>query len=220
MAEGAKRFAVVTGSNQGIGFGTVKLLASKGVKVVLTALDDKRGLEAIEKLKDYGFSDLVVYHQLDVTDPTSIASLAEFVKTQFRKLDALVNNAGIGGTIVDPEAFKAAAAAGMDTDDIVVNLSEVITQTYELAEECVKTNYYGAKKVTKAFIPLLQLSDSPRVSNITSEVGQLKHIPNEWAKGVLSDAENLTEERVDEVLMFPNGSPSGLFFSSEEVSPF
>jgi hypothetical protein len=27
-----------------------------------------------------------------------------------------------------------------------------------------------------------------------------QHIPNEWAKGVLSDAENLTEERVDEVL--------------------
>lgn len=26
-----------------------------------------------------------------------------------------VNNAGIGGTIVDPEAFKAAAAAGLDT---------------------------------------------------------------------------------------------------------
>ena len=62
----------------------------------------------------------------------------------------------------------------MMQDDIVVNLSEVITQTYELAEECVKTNYYGAKKMTEAFIPLLQLSDSPRVSNITSEVGQLK----------------------------------------------
>lgn len=27
-----------------------------------------------------------------------------------------------------------------------------------------------------------------------------QRIPNEWAKGVLSDAENLTEERVDEVL--------------------
>ena len=62
----------------------------------------------------------------------------------------------------------------MMQDDVAVSLSEVITQTYELAEECVKTNYYGAKKMTEAFIPLLQLSDSPRVSNITSEVGQLK----------------------------------------------
>ena len=27
-----------------------------------------------------------------------------------------------------------------------------------------------------------------------------QHIPNEWAKGVLSDAEKLTEERIDDVL--------------------
>ena len=65
-------------------------MASKAVKVVLTALDERRGLEAIEKLKEYGFSDLVVYHQLDVTDPNSIACLADFVKSQFGKLDILV----------------------------------------------------------------------------------------------------------------------------------
>lgn len=27
-----------------------------------------------------------------------------------------------------------------------------------------------------------------------------QHIPNDWAKRVLSDAENLTEEKIDEVL--------------------
>ncbi|PRQ57919.1 putative oxidoreductase [Rosa chinensis] len=150
------RRAVVTGSNQGIGFGTVTLLASEGVKVVLTALDEKRGLEAIEKLKDYGFSDLVVYHQLDVTDPIALLSLPILSKPNLGNSISCtydVNNAGIGGTFVDPEAFKAAAAAGM-------------------AEECVKINYYGAKKMTEAFLPLLQLSDSPRVSNITSGGGQ------------------------------------------------
>ncbi|CAL9018132.1 unnamed protein product [Prunus brigantina] len=85
-------YAVVTGSNQGIGFGTVRKLASNGIMVVLTALDDKMGLEAIEKLKECGLSNLVVFHQLDVTNTASIASLADFVKTQFGKLDILVNN--------------------------------------------------------------------------------------------------------------------------------
>ncbi|MBA0847941.1 hypothetical protein Goshw_025869 [Gossypium schwendimanii] len=47
--------------------------------VVLTARDEKRGLEALE------------------TDPKSIASLADFVKKQFGKLDILVNNAAILG---------------------------------------------------------------------------------------------------------------------------
>lgn len=71
---------------------TVKGLASNGVKVILTARNEKRGLQAIEKLKEFGFWDnnLVVFHQLDVTDPYSIASLVEFVKNQFGRLDILV----------------------------------------------------------------------------------------------------------------------------------
>ncbi|CAL9007078.1 unnamed protein product [Prunus brigantina] len=200
MAEVAKKYAVVTGSNQGIGFGIVRKLASNGIMVVLTALDEKMGVEAIEKLKESGLSDLVVFHQLDVTDTASIASLADFVKNQFGKLDILVNNAGVSGTIVDPESMRAAAAAGIGKDGVGVNWSEIMTQTYELAEVCVKTNYYGAKKMTKALLPLLQLSDSPRVVSLSSSMGSLKHIPNEWAKGMLSDAEKLTEQRIDDVL--------------------
>ncbi|KAM5555199.1 short-chain dehydrogenase/reductase 2b-like [Rosa sericea] len=114
MEESRKRYAVVTGSNQGIGFGTVKQLASNGILTVLTALGLKKGIEAVEELKDSGLSNLVVYHQLDVTDPASFASLADFVKTRFGKLDILVNNAGVSGTITDPDAFRnAVAAAGM-----------------------------------------------------------------------------------------------------------
>jgi len=84
------RNAVVTGSNKGIGFETVKMLASNGVKVVLTARDEKKGNEAIEKLKQFGLSDQVMFHQLDVTHPASITSLVEFVKTRFGRLDILV----------------------------------------------------------------------------------------------------------------------------------
>lgn len=58
--------------------------------VVLTARDEKRGQQAVQKLKEFGFSDNVMFHQLDVADPASIASLADFVKTQFGKLDILV----------------------------------------------------------------------------------------------------------------------------------
>ena len=34
--------------------------------------------------------------------------------------------------------------------------SKVMTQTYDLVEACVKTNYYGPKRVSEALIPLLQ----------------------------------------------------------------
>ncbi|KOM25973.1 hypothetical protein LR48_Vigan211s000800 [Vigna angularis] len=86
----ATRYAVVTGANKGIGFGICKQLVSNGVTVVLTARDEKRGTEVVEKLKEFGVSDQVVFHQLDVTDPKSIESLANFIKTHFGKLDILV----------------------------------------------------------------------------------------------------------------------------------
>ncbi|CAH9107480.1 unnamed protein product [Cuscuta europaea] len=85
-----KRYALVTGANKGIGFEVCRQLASSGIFVLLTARDEKRGLEAVQKLKDCGISDdLLGFHQLDVVDPHSVASLAEFVKAQYGKLDIL-----------------------------------------------------------------------------------------------------------------------------------
>ncbi|XP_057966686.1 (+)-neomenthol dehydrogenase-like isoform X1 [Malania oleifera] len=192
-AESPVRYAVVTGANKGIGLEICRQLASNGIVVVLTARDEEKGLEAAQKLKDSGCHDHVLFHQLDVAAPTSIASLADFIKTQFGKLDILVNNAAINGAIMDSAALR----------DLTANqgrASMKMTETYKLAEECLKTNYYGAKRMVEAFIPLLQLSDSGRIVNVSSSAGTLKKIENEWAKGVLSDVESLTEERVEEVL--------------------
>ncbi|KAL6322703.1 hypothetical protein AAG906_015389 [Vitis piasezkii] len=192
------RYAVVTGANKGIGLEICRQLAANGVRVVLTARDEKRGLEALESLKGSGLSNLV-FHQLDVGDPASISSIADFIKAQFGKLDILVNNAGIGGTVVtDPDALRSRIASAEAVGK--VNWKEIMIEPFELVEECLKINYYGPKRMIEAFIPLLQLSDSPRIVNVSSSMGKLQNIKNEWAKAVLSDAENLTEERVDEVL--------------------
>ena len=84
------RYAVVTGANKGIGFEICRKLASNEIVVVLTARDEKKGLEAVEKLREFGLSDHVLFHQLDVADPASIASFADFIKTKYGKLDILV----------------------------------------------------------------------------------------------------------------------------------
>ncbi|KAJ9188361.1 hypothetical protein P3X46_003725 [Hevea brasiliensis] len=198
MAEATKRYAVVTGANKGIGFEICRQLASNGIVVVLTARDEKRGLEAVQKLKDSSLSALVVFHQLDVADTASIAALADFIKTQFGKLDILVNNAGINGVTVDGDAFS--AESGKESANVNWQWHKRTTQTYELAEECLTINYYGAKRMVEAFIPLLQLSGSPRIVNVSSSLGKLMYVSNEWAKEVLVDADNLPEERIDEVL--------------------
>ncbi|KAL7191805.1 hypothetical protein ACSBR2_023808 [Camellia fascicularis] len=192
-----KRYAVVTGSNKGIGFEICRQLASKGIMVVLTARDEKKGFEALEKLKSDGLSDHVVFCQLDVADPSSVASLADFIQSKFGRLDILVNNAGISGVVTDWDALKSTDAAD---PGLLNKWKEVMTQNYELIDECLQTNYYGEKRMIEAPIPLLQLSDSARIVNVSSNIGKLKNIPSEWAKGVLNDAESRTEERTDEVL--------------------
>ncbi|RXI08025.1 hypothetical protein DVH24_014591, partial [Malus domestica] len=81
-----------------------------------------------------------------------------------------------------------------------IDWSEIATPNYELGEKCLETNYHGTKRVIEALLPLLQLSDSPRLVIVSSYVGQLMFFSDGRANGVLSDSESLTEERIDGVL--------------------
>ncbi|KAF8412284.1 hypothetical protein HHK36_000245 [Tetracentron sinense] len=213
--------------------------------VVLRARDEKRGIQAVENLKGSGFSD-VVFHRLDVMDPSSIPSLEDFIRTNFGKLNILsrssskvfsgtealqivslmkivkasaikdssrppfwvsyenldlqVNNAEINGSIIDIDAVRALRTADDELKGEEINWNDISTQAYELGEECLKTNYYGTKRVTEALIPLLKLSNSARIVNVSSSIIKIQKISNEKAKEVLSDVDGLTEERVDEML--------------------
>jgi (+)-neomenthol dehydrogenase len=69
---------------------TCRQLASKGLRVVLTARNEARGLEAVERIRCASGDAEVYFHQLDVTDPSSAARLAEFIRHQFGRLDILV----------------------------------------------------------------------------------------------------------------------------------
>ncbi|PRQ17760.1 putative salutaridine reductase (NADPH) [Rosa chinensis] len=196
----SKRICVVTGANKGIGFEICRQLASNGILVVLTARDVKSGQEAVEKLKLSGLTD-VIFHQLDVTDATSIASLADFIESQFGKLDILVNNAGVNGiTVIGGNAknitFDYEHMFGSKAGDLKKHLE----QTYERAEKCLKTNYYGIKQMSKATIRLLQKSGSPKMVNVSSIGGQLKRVTHQKARDELGDVQGLTEEKVDKVV--------------------
>ncbi|KAF5460701.1 hypothetical protein F2P56_020551 [Juglans regia] len=54
--------------------------------------------------------------------------------------------------------------------------------------------------VCKALIPLLQLSNSPRIVNVSFLLGQLQFISNENTRKELGDVDELTEEKVDKVV--------------------
>ena len=58
--------------------------------------------------------------------------------------------------------------------NVAESVSKVLTQTYELAEECVKTNYHGTRAVTEALLPCLLLSNSGRIVNVSAGLGILQ----------------------------------------------
>lgn len=196
------RYAVVTGANKGIGLETVRQLATAGMTVILTARNEKRGMEATSFLHQSGLSN-VVFHQLDVQDTESIESLAKFIETEFGRLDILVNNAGASGVVVDEDGLRAKNIDPYDwlAGKAVNIVQDVMKTTYEAAKVCLKTNYYGVKNVTEALLPLLQLSISgARIVNVSSLRSELRRIPSEQRRKVLGDIETLTEEKIDAIL--------------------
>ena len=87
------RVAVVTGGNRGIGREICRQLAKLNIDVVLTARDTEAGNAVARQFFEQGLP--VQFHALDVSQPTSVKKLTNFVAETLGRLDILVNNAGI-----------------------------------------------------------------------------------------------------------------------------
>ncbi|KZV57936.1 (+)-neomenthol dehydrogenase-like [Dorcoceras hygrometricum] len=169
--------AVVTGANRGIGFEIAHQLASHGLTVILTSRDAGVGEEAVKVLQEGGFN--VVFHQLDVLDPSSIEAFTDWIREKYGGIDILVNNAGINS---NQESFA------------------------EFAKKVIDTNYFGAKNMIKATIPLMRPSDSgARIVNVSSRLGRLNgrrnRIGNLDLREQLQSDDSLTEELIDQTTM-------------------
>ena len=88
------KVVAITGASSGIGEATALLLAERGAKVVLGA----RGSERLKALADRIVSagSEVAYTRTDVKRREDLSNLVKLACERYGKLDALVNNAGIG----------------------------------------------------------------------------------------------------------------------------
>ena len=163
------KVAIVTGANKGIGFAIVKGLAKVfDGDVFLTARNIERGMAAVKALEDENIK--VKFHQLDIDDPKSNATIAAFIKEEYGGIDILVNNAAI--------AFKQAA-----------------TEPFGLqAKETVATNYFSVKNTCEHLFPLLK--SGARVVNVSSSAGFLIRIQDQGLKQQFAN-ENLTYDELD-----------------------
>ncbi|KAK4744227.1 hypothetical protein SAY87_010539 [Trapa incisa] len=168
---------VVTGSNRGIGFEIARQLAVHGLTVILTSRDNTIGEDTAKVLQEDGFN--VVFHQLDITNPSSIRTFSIWIREYYGGFDILVNNAGINFNL------------GPDN-------------SVEKAETVISTNYYGTKNMIKAMISLMRPSVAgARIINVTSRLGRLNgrrnRIGDLTLREKLADVGTLTEEFIDDV---------------------
>jgi NAD(P)-dependent dehydrogenase (short-subunit alcohol dehydrogenase family) len=150
MAPNAKKLAVVTGANKGIGFEIARQLARKGLGVVLTSRDEAQGLRAQKALAKEGLD--VLYHELDVTRRSSVSALGRYLAKQDSSVGVLVNNAGI--------------MSGSHS-------TSVLDEDEEEFHTTLKTNFFGALRMCQAVVPLMQAQGYGRVVNLSSGLGQL-----------------------------------------------
>ena len=87
--------ALVTGGNIGLGFETVKALASKGAHVLLAARNEEKGKAAVAEVQKLIPNAHVELLHLDLASQRSIRAAASEVGNKFSQLDLLINNAGI-----------------------------------------------------------------------------------------------------------------------------
>ncbi|GAA6619216.1 SDR family oxidoreductase [Scytonema sp. NUACC26] len=88
-----QKVVLITGASSGIGEATARLLAHKGLRVVLGARRTDR-LEAIASdIREKGGT--AEYRGLDVTSLEEMQAFVELAKDRFGRLDVVVNNAGL-----------------------------------------------------------------------------------------------------------------------------
>ncbi|NKY55412.1 SDR family oxidoreductase [Nocardia flavorosea] len=95
MARFTGRTAIVTGAARGIGEVYAQALAAEGASVVVADLNAEGGTAVAEKIVADGGT--ASFHPVDVSDPESAKTLADFTVEKYGKIDHLVNNAAIYG---------------------------------------------------------------------------------------------------------------------------
>lgn len=143
----ASRVYLVTGSNKGIGFYIVKQLCQKANAndiVYLTSRNAQLGLDAVKELENDNLKPR--YHQLDISDKSSIVTLCSHLKREHSGLDVLVNNAAI--------AYKGDSTAPFE----------------EQAEVTVGINFYDTLSLCDSMFPILK--PNGRVVTVSSMVNR------------------------------------------------
>jgi 3-oxoacyl-[acyl-carrier protein] reductase len=139
------KISVITGGAKGIGFATCKKFVEEGSNVIILEKDEIALKTAIEKLNEK--VNLAEGYNLDIIDRIEVEAIFKIIKRKYKKIDILINNAGI---LSDNQLDK---------------------MSYEQFDKVVDINLKGTFNCAKAVIPYMIEQKSGSIINATSIVG-------------------------------------------------
>ena len=136
----------ITGCSSGIGMETA-LLCAQSCQVIATVRSEKGKSELLNRAIKAGIT--LDIQRCDVTHTADVQALHDYIKQEYKRLDCLINNAGValGGFFEDCSA-----------DQI---------------EKVMNTNVLGLMSVSRAMIPLLRKGERPKLINMSSIAGMV-----------------------------------------------
>ncbi len=141
------RVALVTGSAQGMGFATAKMMSQNGMKVAMIDYSVEKLDEAVAELTALGGEE-VFGVPCDVSDEEAIQKAVQSAAAHFGRIDVLVNCAGILSSTKIPDI------------------------TRKEWDRVLAVNLTGSFFMIQAALPYLKESACPRIVNVSSTAGR------------------------------------------------
>jgi len=145
MAKSNGKTVLITGSTDGVGRVVAKRLGEGGWRVLVHGRDRGRGERVVAEINDAGGGS-AEFLAADLSSLADVRRLADAVQKTTKRLDLLVNNAGIGSG--GPQGTRQTSADG-----------------YELR---FAVNYLAGFLLTHLLLPLIRKSAPARIVNVSS----------------------------------------------------
>ncbi len=143
------KVAIITGSARGMGRVFALLFAQEGAKVTVCDILDCKPVA--EEIKAAGGEALAL--KIDVTNEKETAEMAKKTFERFGRIDILVNNAAIIGTI--------------ETKDFVKPVDKIVSADWD---KILEVNIKGVFLSSKAVIPYMKKQGGGKIVNMASTV--------------------------------------------------
>lgn len=150
---------IITGATSGLGKEAVKVLAAKGATIIAAVRNTEKAEKVVQEIKKISPDAIIDIQKLDLASLDSIKAFADTIATTYKRLDVLINNAGV--------------------------MACPFSKTEDGFEIQMGVNHFGNFALTGLLMPILESTKGARIvvtSSIAHRVGNIDFDDINWTK--------------------------------------